>query len=468
MRITIVGAGKLGYKLAEALSGGHHDVVMLDINEKALEGVNDNLDVLTIRANGGQISILEQINIKHMDLLISVADSDETNIFIASMAKQLGCKKVIARVRNPEYSGQTEFIKEHMGLDVIINPDLETAKDIAKYLLKGQAIYMEGFAKGKVGMANFKVLNSDGMEGKKIKDLEISVPILIAAILRDGEVIIPNGDVEILPSDVIYIMGEKENIKIFSKSYGISIDRRVVKKAIILGGGKIAYYLARKLMQSGVTVKIIEQDKERCKYLVEELPGALIINGDGTDHNLLAEENVAESDALILLTGYDEENLILGLLGKKYGVDKVIAKVSRKNYISVIEELGIDFAVNPISITASEILRMIQGGRVVSLSLLLGDGAEVLEIIATENSLVVEKQLRDIGLPKGIIIGAIVHKDKVVIPNGDSRICAGDRLIIFCLQSEVTSIEKFFYRPKGGRLNELWNNYKGARKSTSI
>lgn len=468
MYVIIVGAGKLGYQLAESFTQGQNNVAIVDIDDNALLRVSNHIDLLTVKANGLQLTVLDELDVKNADLLISVTSSDETNMLISIMAKKLGCKRVIARIRNPEYGNQMEFAKNKLEIDYIANPELETAKEIAKYLLKGEAIHMEDFARGKVVMADFRINALKNMEGKRLRELDIAKSVLIVAILRDGEMIIPHGDTELISGDIIYVIGEKESISNFSKCCGAPVEKKHVKKAMILGGGKAAFYLARKLIASGVSVKIIERDKERCKYLVEELNNALVIHGDATDQQLLMEENITDMDALILLTGYDEENLLLSLLGKKYGIRKVIPKVSRPNYVPIIEQLGIDVAVNPILITASGILRYIQGGRVVSISMLLGGQAEVLEIIAPNNSKVVGVPLADLGLPKGIIIGAVVNNGKVIIPNGNTIINPGNRMVVFCLQSEVSSLDKFFYRTKGGLLDELQKSFKGLRKSTSI
>ncbi|MFA5525065.1 MAG: Trk system potassium transporter TrkA, partial [Tissierellales bacterium] len=335
------------------------------------------------------------------------------------------------------------------------------------HLLKGQALNMEEFAKGKVSIVNYKAYELDDMAGYKVKDVKIPKSVLIAAILRDGEIIIPYGDTILHDKDTIYLIGEKQSISMFKSKRNTLEQNIVVKRVMILGGGNAAYYLAKKLLKNGVFVKIIEKDEERCGYLAQELPGALIIYGDATDPYLLTEENISEVDALVSLTGYDEENLLMTLLAKKYGVGKVITKVSRTNYIPIIEQLGINNAVNPVMITAGEIMRFIQGGRVVSLFLLLGGKAEVLELIAKEDTKIVGKPLMELGLPKGIIIGSIVQKGKVIIPDGTSIINPGDRVIVFCLQSEVVNLEKLFYKAKGGFIDELWHHYKGFRKSTS-
>ncbi|QUH24579.1 Trk system potassium transporter TrkA [Serpentinicella alkaliphila] len=468
MQIIIVGAGKLGYKLAESLSNVNNNVIIIDNDESALERVNNNLDVLSIKANGVQLSVLEQFNIKNTDLVIAVTDSDETNMLICTMAKRMGAKRVIARIRNPEYSTQIEFVKEEMKIDYVANPDLETAKEIFKYLLKGQALHMEEFAKGKVSMTDFKAYCYEGFAGKKLKEIKMPESLLIVALQRDGEVIIPHGETELSNQDTVYVIGKKESINTLLKTMDKPTEHKKAKKVLILGGGKAGFYLAKKLTNHGVTVKIVERDKERCKYLVEQLKNTLVIHGDGTDVNLLTEENITDMDALVTLTGFDEENLLLALLSKRYGLNKVIAKVSRPNYIPIIERLGIDVAINPVLITASEILRFIQGGKVISISLLLGGQAEVLELIANESSNIVGKPLSDVGLPQGIIIGAVVHRGVVTIPSGKTIIYPGDRMIVFCLESEISHIEKYFYKVKGGLLHELWSSYKGTGKSTSI
>lgn len=467
MHIIIVEAGKLGYILAEFLSQNDNNVVMIDNNEKTLERANNQFDILTYKGNGAQMSVLEGFNIKNADLLIATTDNDDTNMLICYLAKKMGCKRVVARIRDPEYSDQVDTLKKQLDIDYAVNPELVMAKEIGAHLLKGQALNMEDFAKGKVSIVNYKVNELEGMEGKKIKDINIPKSVLIAAILRDGEVIIPYGDTLLHDNDTIYLIGEKESIGMF-KSKRESLEHNiVVKKVMILGGGNAAYYLAKKLLKNGIFVKIIEKDEGRCGFLAQELPGALIIHGDATDPYLLTEENISEVDALVSLTGFDEENLLMTLLAKKYGVGKVITKVSRSNYIPIIEQLGINNAINPVMITAGEIMRFIQGGRVVSLFLLLGGKAEVLELIAKENSKIVGKPLAELGLPKGIIIGSIVQNGKVIIPNGDSIINPGDRLIVFCLQSEVMTLEKMFYKAKGGFIDELWHRYKGFRKSSS-
>lgn len=464
MKVMIIGAGKLGYKLAEAMLNEEIDVTLMDSNPKVIERVNDHLDVLTVNANGLEVEILRELNIENYDLLLASTSSDETNTIICTLAKKLGCIKTIARIRNPEYIKQLDFIKHEMGIDHIVNPDFATANEIARYLLKSYNFYSGNFAKGKVQMVDLNINNIKEFIGKKVMELDNIQGMLIVAISRNGSIIIPDGSTELLRDDIIYLMGENKIINNWENKYRHNTNKRHVKRVMIFGGGKIGYYLAKQLTESNINVAIVEQDRERCKYLSSNLNNTLIIHGDGTDMNLLEEEDLLSMDAFVGATGYDEQNILMCLMAKQSHVNKVIAKISRPSYSHIIDKLGIDLALNPVNITISDILKFIRGGKVVSVSLLLGEEAEVTEVIVGENLPVVGKKISELELPKGMIIGSVVHKGKVIIPNGDTIINARDRLIIFCLTENIHSIDMFLKPNKGGILSELWNGNQGIRK----
>ncbi len=464
MKVMIIGAGKLGYKLAESMINSDIDVTLVDTNSKVIERTNDHLDVLTVNANGLEVGILKELNIETYDLLIASTNSDETNTIICTLAKKLGCKRTIARIRNPEYTQQLDFIKNEMGIDHIVNPDLATANEIVRYLLKSYNFYSGDFAKGKVQMIDININNIKDFIGKKIMELDGMQGLLITAISRDGDIIIPDGSTELMENDVIYIIGKSNNISNLAERFKLNVEKKYIKRAMILGGGKIGYYLAKQLIESNISVTIVEQNRERCEYLTEKLNNALVIHGDGTDINLLEEEDLSLMDTFIGATGYDEQNLLMALMAKQAGVNKIIAKISRPSYVHLIDKLGIDVALNPIHITASDILKFIRGGKVVSVSLLLGGQAEVTELIVGEDLPVIGKQISELGLPKGIIIGAVVHEGRVIIPNGTTVIHANDRLIIFCLLPDVPALEVFLKKKKGGVISELWNRNQGIRK----
>jgi len=458
MKVMIVGAGKLGYKLAEAMIHEDIDITLVDSNPTVLQRINDHLDVLTVNANGIEVDALKNLNIETYDLLVAATSSDETNTIICALAKKVGCKQTVARIRNPEYTKQLDFVKSEMGIDHIVNPELATAKAIERYLLKNYNFHSGDFASGKVSMVDFNINNVKSLIGKRIMDIPNLDNLLITAISRNGNIIIPDGSTKLMENDLIYIIGNSTNINTLGNKLDVNIDKKDIRRAMILGGGKIGYYLAQSLNSSNIHVTIIEENKERCEYLSEKLDNVLVIHGDGTDINLLEEENLESMDAFIGVTGYDEQNLLMALMGKQYGVNKTIAKISRPNYIHIIDKLGLDVALNPINITVSNILKFIRGGKVVSVSLLLGEQGEVTEIIVGDDLPVTGKQISELGLPKGIIIGAIVHDGKVIIPNGNTVIHSNDRIIVFCLTADLPSLKKFISpKHKGGILSELWN-----------
>lgn len=463
MKVMIVGAGKLGYKLAESMVFEDIDVTVIDSNPKVIDYVNEHLDVLTVLANGIDINILRELNISQYNLLVASTDSDETNTLICSLAKKLGCEKTIARIRNPEYMEQLDFIKAEMGIDHIVNPDLSTAQAIEKYLLKNYNFYSGEFASGKVRMIDFNIEHMGEFVGKNLSQLENFDRLLITAISRDGDIIIPDGSTELLANDTIHVIGKSDDINNLNNRFTQDITRKEIERVMILGGSNIGFYLAQKLSKANISVTLIEKDKEKCQELSEKLDDVLVIHGDGTDIHLLEEERIDSMDAFVGVTGYDEENLLMALMAKQSGVSKTISKISRQNYTKIIDRLGIDAALNPIYITASNILKYIRGGKIVSVSLLIGGDGEVTEIIVGKDLPVVGKTLEELKLPKGIIIGAIVHNGKVIIPNGKSIIHANDRIVVFCLTEDLPTLKMFFKSHKGGVLSELWNRATSIR-----
>lgn len=451
MKVMIIGAGKLGTKLAEAMLNGEIQITVMDKNPEVLARIKDHLDVLTINANGTVKRVLEELKISSYDMTISVTSDDNTNMIVSSIAKKLGCKYTIARIREPDYSNQLDFLKQMYNIDMVINPELATSNEIGRYLLENSAHYSGDYAKGKVSLVNFNIKNSIHYVGKKISDITHVDNMLIVAISRKGDTIIPHGGTILEENDVLYVIGQKEKTNEITKSLNASSGKKKLKKVMVLGGGKIGFYLANTLSKKGVSVKLIEANLDRCKFLADTVSdNVLVIHGNGTDVNLLEDENLADMDAFVGTTGFDEENLFMSLRAKQLDVRKVVAKISKQNYIHIIEKLGIDLAINPVNITASEILKHIRGGRVVSVSLLLDGRAEVTEIIAAENMSALNTPIKDLELPKGIIIGAIIHKNKVIIPEGNSIIRAGDHMVIFSLLSEVPALETFF-RLKDGK-----------------
>ncbi|HCX63959.1 MAG TPA: Trk system potassium transporter TrkA [Eubacteriaceae bacterium] len=462
MKVLIIGAGKLGSKIASAMHLENIDVTLMDNNPKIIERINEHLDVLTIVANGLDVNALKDINIETFDYLLAATTSDATNAVICTFAKKLGCKKTISRIRNPEYMDQLDFIKAELGIDKILNPDLAMAKTISKYLLKNLYFFSGEFASGKVKMIDFKIGHNHDFVGKRIMELNGFKKLLITAISREGSLLIPDGSTELKDNDIIHVIGRESDIFALAKKFKLQGNEKKIKNAMILGGGNVGYYLAKELAKSKVAVTLIEQNRQKTQKLAEQLDHVLIIDGDGTDITLLEEENIGQMEAFISVTGYDEQNLLMALMAKQYGVEKTIAKVSRQNYTKIIDKLDLDVALNPVNITASNILKYIRGGKVASISLLLGGEGEVTEIIVPPGMPYIGKPLAEIKFPKKIIIGAIIHDNKVIIPDGSSIIQENDRIVVFSLAEDFKQLKALFSKGKGGFLDELRNRGKNT------
>lgn len=463
MKVIIVGAGKLGSKLAETMVSESIDVTVIENNPVAIDRINTHIDVLTVQGNGIDISILRELNIETYDLLVACTSADETNTIICSLAKKLGCRETVARIRNPEYLEQIEFIKNKLGIDYVINPDLATAESIERYLLKSHSFYSDGFVSGKVQMLDFNIETMEDLIGKKIMDLEGFDQLLITAISREGEIIIPDGNTVLREFDLIYVIGKSTEIDKLSSRFDTRHMEKPVRNVMILGGSNIAFYLAKKLSKYKINVTIIEKNLETCKKLSEKLNDVLIIHGDATDITLLEDENLNEMDAVVGTTGFDEANLLMGLMAKQAGIPKVVSKISKENYSKIIDRLDVDAALNPIYITSSKILKIIRGGKIMSVSLLIGGDGEVTELVLDHKLDILNKTLEELNLPKGIIIGAVSRKGQVFIPDGKTSLKARDRIVVFSLKENSDDLKMFFKPRKAGFLSGLWHSSSNSR-----
>ncbi len=436
MKIIIIGDGKVGYSLAENLSKENNDVTIVDKNPEALKKASENLDVMCIRGNGVSTKVLLEAGVKEADLLIAATTSDEMNMVCCLTAKKLGAKHTIARIRDQEYASELSMLKKDLELDMVINPEQTAAIEIAQLLSFPAATDVEPFAKGRVQLVEIKITPGMPVVGMKLSEISnrISSSVLIGAVLRDNEVTIPNGDFRIEENDATYIIGRPSNVLNFSKKIGIYTPK--IKNVMIVGGGRIAYYLAKYLEETEMKAKIIEIDYNQCLELSELLPNTLIIHGDGSEETLLNSENLSEMDAFVSLTGRDEENLMSALLAKQSGVSKVIAKINRINYSSVINNLGIDSVVSPKVITANHITRYVRGLKnalgnpVEALYRIIGGKAEATEFHATESTKFLNIPLKDLKLQKGVLVAAVVRGSEIIIPHGNDTIKSGDSVIL--------------------------------------
>lgn len=436
MNIIIVGCGKVGASLAERLSAEGHDLVMVDLNQKKAEELANQFDAMGIVGNGASFSIQQEAGVEKADLFIAVTGEDELNLLCCLMAKKSGHCQTIARVRNPLYNKEIRFIQEQLGISMIINPELTAAREIFKLLKFPAAIKIDTFAKGRVELLRFRLKPEIGFGGKTIMEIvgKLKTEVLICAVERDSEVIIPNGNFVLQDSDILSIVGSLEKTAEFFEKIGLR--SRSVKNSLIIGGGTIAHYLALDLLKIGFRVRIIEQKKERCDYLSEMLPGADIINGDGSDQGLLLEEGLAYADSLVTLTGFDEENIFLALFGKKHSNAKLVAKVNKINFNDVIDSFGIDSIIYPKYLTADYILQYVRarqnsiGSNVETLYKILDGRAEALEFSIKEASDVTNVPLMELNLKDNLLICCINRKGVILTPRGQNMIKVGDTVIV--------------------------------------
>ena len=457
MRALIVGGGKLGMRLARSLVEENIEITVLDNDPRVIQKVNNELDVLTVLGNALDFNILRELDIQHYDLIIGTVTSDESNVLITSIAKKLGCKGAIARIRNPEYHSQIRLIKEELDIDYVINPERAAAMAIEKYLLKKYSLMSDEFAGGKVKLVEFNVGQEKEFVNKKLMDLDNLDNLLIAAVSRRGYTFIPSGDTMLKENDVILVIGPRKNIDAFDRDHSKVTAVKPTKSVMILGGGKLGDYLCSLLLKDNIDVLVIEKDHDKAVSLKERHPDAVVIHGDGTDFNVLEEEVIHSYDAFIGATGIDETNILMALSMKEEGITKSVAKISRVNFINVLDRLNLDATFNPSFITASLILKLIRGKDALAINLMYDGNMEVAEIQLDGDLKVLDTPLTELSLPKGILIAVIVRDQDVIIPNGRSCLRKGDRIIVFCKNDNVHAMKDYFYNMEsGGLFNELW------------
>lgn len=450
MKIVIVGAGKVGTTLCEQLSAEGHDIVIIDQNPATLYAINNRLDVMSIEGNGTLISVQEEAETNKADLFISCASTDETNMLCCVIAKKLGAKKTAARVRNPEYYSQFDFIQNDLKIDIAINPELAAAEEITRVLAFPSALKVEPFARGRVELVEYKIEDSSALCGTKLQDINklYNVKILICAVQRSNEIFIPKGNFTLLAGDKIHISAPHTDIKRFVKLDGGIKEK--IKSTLIIGGGRVSYYVAKKLTAIGLKVKIIENDPEQCMTLTKLLPEVTIINADGTDHHLLKEEGIEMSDSVVTLTNIDEENIVTSIYAKKCDVTKVITKINRGSYIEIASSLGLDTIVSPKLVSSNRMVAYArgmsnsQGSNVETVYRMFGNKVEALEFIAPESAPYLNKPLRELKMRPNTLIAAIVRGRRSIIPYGDTEINKRDNVIVVTSETLLDDLKDAF------------------------
>ncbi len=435
MNIIIAGCGKVGGALAEQLSQEGHDITVIDQKADVVQKVTNLADVRGIVGNGASYSIQTDAGIENADLLIAVTNSDELNLLCCLIAKKAGNCQTIARVRNPVYHREIRHIKEELGLSMVINPEWAAAMEIARILRFPSAIEIDTFASGRIELLRFR-LEAGPLCGRKLKNIrEISqCQVLICIVERGEQILIPDGEMEIQEGDIVSIVASPLNASRFFKA--INIETNQVNNVMIIGGGKTTFYLAKKLLEMKIKVKIIEKNREHCEELCELLPDAMIIYGDGTDQELLAEEGLAEAEGFAALTNMDEENVMLSLYAKHMSRAQKVTKVNSSTYHLIIDTLDIGSVIQPKQITADSILQYVRamqnsmGINVETLYPLAGGRAEAMEFVIREKGAVTDIPLAALELKQSILVCAIYRNEKIIIPNGKDILMVGDSVVI--------------------------------------
>lgn len=445
MKIIIIGAGKMGFSMAKLLSAEDHDVVVIELKIERQKVVDDILDVQTIHGSGVSHRVLESAGVKTADMVLALTESDELNMVACLIAKQYNVKTTVARVRNTDYLDSSKFLLDKlMNIDLMLNPEQITAREIAQIVKKPEALNVDYYADGKVQLVELSVTPDNKIVSKQLKELDNSLPYNIVSINRQHNTIIPRGNDVIMAGDSINLMGKTTEMSQVEKLLGF--NKKKVENVTILGGGRTGCYLAKMLEEQkpAISIKIIEKSLPRAREISEKLNNTLVIQGDGSDYELLENENIGQSDIFVAVSNDDQINLLCALIAKNFGVKKVIAQIKRTDLIPLAEQIGIDITLSPRVLTAGAILKYIRKGDIISVTLMKEQSAEMIEFLVQPGAPAVNKKLQDLNFPVDSVIGAIVRGEKVIIPNGEVEIHTFDRLIVFCLPKSIHKVEKLF------------------------
>lgn len=450
MNIIIVGLGKIGTTMTKQLVAEGHDVTVIDIKHDTVVSTVDAYDVMGICGNGASREILEEAGASKAKLIIAATPSDELNILSCLMAKKIGTEHTIARVRNPDYANQNQFLRDELGINMIVNPEFETANEISRIIRFPSAANLDSFARGKIEIASIRIHSDNPLCGLPIYDLrkKSRAKVLICAIQRDDEVFIPSGDFVIKCDDVISITGSRSELTSFMRQCGVY--KHKVNNVMIIGGGKIGYYLAKLLSDTGRSIKLIEQNEEKCYSLCDSLPDVTVIHGDGTEQEILDEQHIENQDALVALTGIDEENIILSMYAESKGVTKVITKINRHSH-SILNDIGLETIVSPQLVASNLVTRYVRAlhnsadnSQIQTLHKLVNGKVEAAEFIVPENAGYLDIPFKDLDLLPNLLIVCIMRKGKIIFPGGTDVMKAGDSVIVVTANRILEDLHDIF------------------------
>ena len=436
MHIIIVGLGKLGTTLTKQLSAEGHNIVVIDTLTEKVNRIVDVYDVMGICGTGASCEILEEAGVEKAKLLIAATASDELNILACLIAKRMGVENTIARVRNPDYAGQLQFLRQELGISMIVNPEYETANEISRIIRFPSAANLDSFAGGKIEIAKIRIHSDNPLCNTPLSELrkKTKSKVLICAVQRGDDVFIPSGDFVIKADDSISITGTRTDISIFMRQTGV--HKQKIKNVMIIGGGRIAYYLSKLLADTGRSIKLIEQSMDRCYHLNDILNDVNIIHGDGTDQDVLDEQHLENQDAFVALTGIDEENIIVSMYAESKGIPKVITKVNRHSY-SILNDIGLETVVSPQIVAGNLVTRYVRAlqnsadnSQIQTLYKLLDGRVEAAEFIVPDGAGYVNIPFKELKLLPNLLIGCIIRNGKIIYPGGDTVMKAGDSVIV--------------------------------------
>ncbi len=452
MRIVIVGDGKVGSTLAERLSAEGHDIVLIDHSSSVLSHTMDSMDIIGIQGNGAAMSVQEEAGVAQADLLVAATSSDEVNILCCLVARKLGAQHTIARVRNPAYTRQMSLMKDELGLSMSVNPEIQAASEISRILRFPPALHIEPFVRGRVELVETPIRPDSPLAGLYLRDIGArfrNTRVLICAVQRGEEVYIPSGDFRLAAGDRISITASPAAMEEFFRAIGVPHVR--IRNVMIVGGGLIALHLSRMLIEMGMSVKIIEQNPEKCVYLTEQLERASVILGDGTSQELLDEEGIDSMDAFISLTGIDEENVVMSMYADVRGVRKIITKVERIRFTEMLDRAGVGSVVSAKNLTANRILHYIR-----AMENATADGIETLTRIVNNRVEALEFRIRDGQAPyvhvpigrmrfkKNLLIGAIVRAGRIILPGAQDTFEYGDSVVVVTTNEQISALRDIF------------------------
>lgn len=436
MKIIIVGDGKVGLSLTQMLTAEGHNVTVVDSNPKVLERMQEECDALAVQGHGASRPVLEEAGANKADVLIAATSADEVNLLSCLIAKKMGCASTIARVRSPEYTADIELLREEMGLSFSINPEESCAREAFRLLQYPSFLAREPFTQGKVEIVRFKIDENSPLLNVALQNLypAAKVRVLVCAVLRDGKIAIPHGNFVLQKDDDVYIAAPSVDLAALVKHLGL--EKRKISHVVIVGGSLLAFYLSQLLIKSGVRVKIVESDPERCQTLSQLLPEADIVAADGTDKDIMLSEGFARCDALVSLTGIDEENIVLSMYARQLGIKTTVTKCNRTQYADMLRKNSIDTVISPKINCAEEIVRYVRamengvGGQMLTMHQIGGGQAEALEFRADETTRGLNITLRELRLKAGVLIACITRGGTSILPTGDAFIQSGDLVVV--------------------------------------